>query len=91
MKKDEDSAGLFGYCAICYHPLDLCSHCDSREALEAVKEECQRLARESNANDQIYTLGDYRDPARIGFMRGEQSALRQMALWCEKQLAGHVE
>lgn len=20
--------GAFGYCAVCYHPLDRCSHCD---------------------------------------------------------------
>jgi hypothetical protein len=25
-------AGSFGYCAICYHPLDRCSHCDNEQA-----------------------------------------------------------
>jgi hypothetical protein len=32
-------AGSFGYCAICYHPLDVCSHCDHarlRSALVAL-------------------------------------------------------
>ena len=26
----EATKGPFGYCAVCYHPLDLCSHCDTR-------------------------------------------------------------
>jgi hypothetical protein len=35
--------GSFGYCAGCYHPLDVCSHCDSevailREFLETMRE-----------------------------------------------------
>jgi hypothetical protein len=25
-------SGSFGYCAICYHPLDRCSHCDNEQA-----------------------------------------------------------
>lgn len=28
----QQPAGSFGYCAICYHPLDRCSHCDAGEA-----------------------------------------------------------
>jgi hypothetical protein len=24
--------GSFGYCAVCYHPLDTCSHCDIRRS-----------------------------------------------------------
>lgn len=26
--------GSFGYCATCCHPLDLCSHCDTRTVIE---------------------------------------------------------
>lgn len=30
----QQPAGSFGYCAICYHPLDRCSHCDAGEAAQ---------------------------------------------------------
>ena len=33
----EGPAGSFGYCSVCYHPLDLCSHCENREFVEALR------------------------------------------------------
>lgn len=31
--EETPSAGSFGYCAVCYHPLDACSHCDGRDTV----------------------------------------------------------
>lgn len=38
-------AGSFGYCAVCYHPLDQCSHCDAKPAPQTPDADLAALVR----------------------------------------------